>query len=164
MLASGRIKKKYFRRKSKGVLKKSNKKAAAWLRKAGYLDTDDLETVDYNNDDNIADLDDIATVDYSNDNNLDDVATVDYNNNNNLKDLDDIGLKKTSGKQIAAKKIVKKYKKIVRKKPYQKISKKTDNDVVCLEQVHVHLRDRLARKTKDDVKFVKQIPVIPGIV
>ena len=61
-LASNRIKKKYFRQKSKGILKKSNKKAAAYLRKAGYLDTDDLETVDYNNDNN---LDDIATVDYN---------------------------------------------------------------------------------------------------
>ena len=81
------------------------------------------------------------TVDYSNNNNLDDVATADYNNNNNLKNLDDIGLKKTSGKRIAAKKIVKKYKKIAREKPYHKISKKTDNDVVCLEQVHIHLRD-----------------------
>ena len=61
-LASNRIKKKYFRQKSKDILKKSNKKAAAYLRKAGYLDTDDLETVDYNNDNN---LDDIATVDYN---------------------------------------------------------------------------------------------------
>ena len=112
--------------------KKSNKKAAAWLRKASYLDTDDLETVDYNNDNNIADLDDIVTVDSNNDNNLDDVATGDYNNDNNLKDLDDIDLKKTSGKQIAAKKIVKKYKKIARKKPYQKISKKTDDFEDCV--------------------------------
>ena len=96
-MASSRIKKKYFRQKSRGVLKKSNKKAAAWLRKAGYLDIDDLETVDFNNDNNIADLEDVATVDY-NDNNLDDVATVDYNNDNNLNDLYDIDLKKTSGK------------------------------------------------------------------
>ena len=42
---------------------------------------------------------------------IDDIATVDYDNDNNLKDLDDIDLKKTSGTQIAAKKIVKKYKK-----------------------------------------------------
>ena len=93
-MAYNRIKKKYFRQKSKGVLKKSSKKAAAWLKKAGYLDIDDLETADYNNDNNIADFDD--------------VATVDYNNDNNLRDLDDIDLKKTSGKQIAAKKSVKK--------------------------------------------------------
>ena len=68
-LASNRIKKKYFRQKSKGILKKSNKKAAVCLRRAGYLDTDDLETVDYNNN-----------------NNLDNIATVDYNR----KDLDEI--------------------------------------------------------------------------
>ena len=66
-LASNRVKKKYFCQKLKGLLKKSNNKAANYLRKAGYLDTDDLETVDYNNDNNIADLDDVATVDYNND-------------------------------------------------------------------------------------------------
>ena len=81
---------------------------------------------------------------------------VDYNNDNNLKYLDDIDLKKTSGKQLGAKKIVKKYRKLARKKPYQKISKKTDNDVVFLkQQVPVHPRGRLARKTKGDIKFVK---------
>ena len=47
-LASNRIKKKFFCQISKGLLKKSNKKAANYLRKAGYLDTDDLEIVDYN--------------------------------------------------------------------------------------------------------------------
>ena len=47
-LASNRIKKKYFCQKSKGLLKKSNKKAANYLRKAVYLDTDGLEIVDYN--------------------------------------------------------------------------------------------------------------------
>ena len=103
-MASNRIKKKYFRHKSNCLLKKSNEKAANYLRKTGYLDTDGLETVDYNNDNDIADLD------Y--------VATVDHNNDNNLKDLDDIGLKKTSGKQIAAKEIVKKYRNLARKKPY----------------------------------------------
>ena len=144
-LASNRIKKKYFHRKSKGLLKKSNKKAVNYLRKAGYLDTDDLETVDYNNHNNIADLDD--------------VATADYNNDNNLKDLDDPDLKKIPGKQIAAKKIVKKHRNLARKKPYQRISKKTDDDNVFLKQVPVHLRDRLAKKTKDEIKFVKQVPL-----
>ena len=132
------------------------------VKKGWLLDTDHLETVDYNNDNNIADLDDGTTVDYNNENNLDDVATVDYNNDNNLKDLDDINLKKTSGKQIAAKKIVKKYKKMARKKPYRRISKETDDDVVFLKQVPVHPRDRLARKTKDDIKFVKQVSLHPG--
>ena len=52
-------------------MKKANKKATEWLKKAGYLETDDLETVDYNND--------IS---------LDDVQTVDYNNNTQLDELD----------------------------------------------------------------------------
>ena len=51
---------------------------------------------------------------------------------------------------------------MARKKPYQKISKKTDNDVVFLkQQVPVHPRGRLARKTKGDIKFVKQVPLHP---
>ena len=55
--------------------------------------------------------------------------------------------------QIAAKKILKKYRNLARKRP----AKKTDNgnDIVFLKQVPVHPRDRLARKTKDDVKLVK---------
>ena len=133
-LASNRIKKKYFHQKSKGMLKRSNKKATAWLRKAGYLDTDDLETIDYNNDSNI--------------NDLDDVETVDYNNDNNLNNLDDTDLKKVSGKRIAAKKIVKKYRNLARKKPYQRVSKKTDDNIVFLKQVPVHPRDRLAKRNK----------------
>ena len=116
------------------MLKRSNKKATAWLRKAGYLDTDDLETIDYNNDSNI--------------NDLDDVETVDYNNDNNLNNLDDTDLKKVSGKRIAAKKIVKKYRNLARKKPYQRISKKTDDNIVFLKQVPVHPRDRLAKRNK----------------
>ena len=52
-------------------MKKANKKATEWLKKAGYLETDDLETADYNND--------IS---------LDDVQTVDYNNNTQLDELD----------------------------------------------------------------------------
>ena len=51
-LASNRIKKKCLLQKSRGILKKANKRAAEWLWKAGSLDTDDLETIDYNNDTN----------------------------------------------------------------------------------------------------------------
>ena len=97
-----------FAKNQREFLKKSNKKAAAWLRQAGYLDTDDLETIDYNNDNDIYDLDD--------------VETIDYNNDNNINDLDDIDLKKMSGKRIAAKRIVKKYRNLARKRPYQRIS------------------------------------------
>ena len=44
------MKKKYLHQKSKCTLKKANKKAADWLKKGGLLRTDDLETIDYNND------------------------------------------------------------------------------------------------------------------
>ena len=66
---------------------------------------------------------------------------MDYYNDINLKDLDDIDLKKTSGKQITARKIVKKCRNLASKKPYQRISKKTD----------------------DVFEFLKQVPLIPGI-
>ena len=75
-------------------MKKTNQKAAEYLRKAGYLDTDNLEMVDYSSDNNIDDFDV--------------VATVDYNFDNNLKDLNEIDLKKTSpAKKLAAKKLLK---------------------------------------------------------
>ena len=47
------------------------------------------------------------------------------------------------------------------KKPYQRRSKKPDDDVVFYKQVPVHPRDRLARKIKDDVKFLKQVALHP---
>ena len=106
-MASNRIKNKYFCQKSIGLLKITNKKAANYLGKAGYVDTVNLETVDYNNDNNI--------------NDLNDVSTVDYNNDNNLADLDNTDLKKILGKQITPKKIVKKYRNLAKKKPYQRI-------------------------------------------
>ena len=78
-ITSNEIKKKYIHQKSKGILKKANKKEADCLRRVGYIDIDDLETNDYNND-----------------------------TNNALKDttadnIDNINLKKTSGAQIDAK-------------------------------------------------------------
>ena len=99
------------------MLKKANKKAADWLRKSGYLGTDDLETIDYNNN--------------TNTNNLADVETIDYNNDTNVNDLNDINLKKTSGAQIGAKKLVKKYRNLARKKPYEN----SLNDLADLETI-----------------------------
>ena len=58
-LAADKIKKKYEKQKSVGTLRAKNKKAADWLRRAGYLDTDDLQTIDYNNDTSVNDLDDL---------------------------------------------------------------------------------------------------------
>ena len=74
-IASDKIKKKYKRQKSRGVLKKVNKIAVDWLRDAGYLYTDDLKTIDYNNDTSINNLEDI-----------------------NIDNLNNIELKKTSRK------------------------------------------------------------------
>ena len=60
--AANRIKKKYDRQRQKDLWKIKSKRAANWLRKTGYLDIDDLATVDYNNDVN---LDDVAIEDYN---------------------------------------------------------------------------------------------------
>ena len=46
------------------------------LRKAGFLGTDNLETIDYNNDTNINDLDDVETVHYNNDTNVNDLDNI----------------------------------------------------------------------------------------
>ena len=45
-VASNGVKKTFLRQKLRGILKK----AAGWLKKTGFLCTDDLETIDYNND------------------------------------------------------------------------------------------------------------------
>lgn len=118
-LASNRIKKKYICQKSKGTLKKPKNKAADWLKKAGFLGTDDLQTIDYNND--------------TNKNDLDDVETINYNNDTNISDLDNINLKETSGAQV--KKIVKKYRYLPRKQPYQRPSQNNFDILADLETI-----------------------------
>ena len=60
---------KYQRQWQKGNLKKLNKKASKWLEKAGYLGTDDLETIDYNND---TPIDGLETVEFNNDTEMSD--------------------------------------------------------------------------------------------
>ena len=67
-LAPNRIKKKYERQRQKESLKKANKKASKWLKRAGYLDTD------------------------NNDTNMDNIDTVDYDNGTNINDLNNINL------------------------------------------------------------------------
>ena len=112
------LKKKYQRqRQTKGRLKKGNKKATEWLKKGGYLETDDLETVDYNSD--------IS---------LDDVQTVDYNNDIQLDELDNEPEKivpKNILTQKTAKKVIKKYRNLERKGQlvnYSKLDKKGKDD------------------------------------
>ena len=81
------VKKTFLCQKLRGILKK----AAGWLKKTGFLCTDDLETIDYNNDTII--------------NDLDDVEIINYNNDKNINDLDNVNLKKTLRAQMAAKNI-----------------------------------------------------------
>ena len=50
---------------------------ADWLKKAGYLEVDDLDTINYNNNTNV-----------------DDLERVDYNKNTNINDLEKTYLKK----------------------------------------------------------------------
>ena len=69
-LESRRILKKCQRQQKKCNLKKLNKKASKWLKKAGYLGTDDLETIYYNND---TPMDDLGTVDLNNDTEMSDL-------------------------------------------------------------------------------------------
>ena len=80
ILASNRIK-KYQKQRQKGSLKKANKKSTEWLKKASFLGTDNLKTIDYNH--NIT-LDDLETIDFNNDTQMTD-----------LTDIDKIDLKKT---------------------------------------------------------------------
>ena len=92
-LASNRIIKKYRKERQKGSLEKTNKKSTKWLKKAGFLQIDDLEIIDYNN---------VS---------LDNLETIDLNNNTQMTYLTDahkIDLKNTSATQQAAKKIIKK--------------------------------------------------------
>ena len=72
------------------------------LKRAGYLDTDDLQTINYNNDTSVADLQDHKNT-----------------------GIDNINLKKTSGAQLAAEKIIKKYRNLARKKSYARPVPKT---------------------------------------
>ena len=58
-----------------------NKKASRWLKRAGYLGTDDLEIINYNN----------------NSTNMVDIETVNYNNDTNFDDQNNINLKKHQG-------------------------------------------------------------------
>ena len=120
-LAADKIKNKYKKKKPLSTLKAKNKKAADWLRWTACVDTDDSKPIDYNNDTNVNDLDDLQTIDYNNDANvadIDDLETIDYHNDTSVGDL--FNLKKPSGTQVAAKKILRKYRNLARRKPYQR--------------------------------------------
>lgn len=82
--------KKYQSQRQKGSLEKTSKKATKWLKKASFLETDDLKIIDYNNDANLVD-----------------VANVNYNNNTHSTDLNNevdwVDLKNTLTTQKTAK-------------------------------------------------------------
>ena len=78
---ANKILKKYNRQRNRRNLKKTNPRAAKWLKNVGHLDTSDQQTIDYNND---VDITDIEMVDFNNDtqiNNLDDNITVGLDDN-----------------------------------------------------------------------------------
>ena len=129
------------------------------LKKAGFLWTDHLQTIDYDND---------VT--------LDDIETVGFNNNTQMADLNGIHemeLKRTSATQQTAKTFIKKYKDLKKREEffnYNKLNKKQwkiKDDVVFIKQTPVHPRDRFQKlatikKKKaegEEVNFIKQIPV-----
>ena len=151
--AGSRTKRKYQRQKQRKEFKKINKKATKYLKKAGYLDIDDAETVNY-----------------SNDTNIDDAETIDYNNDNkpsNLdKDIQKVALKKKSA-SILAKKILTKYKNLKRKttlRNYEHLNKDND-DVVFIKQVPVHPKNRMKKlpAQNDKVEFIKQVSLHPRL-
>ena len=96
---------------------------------------------------------------------FDDLETIDYNNDTSIDDLNDIVSNSKKGKntQLAAKKILKKYKKIAQNK------KGKTEDVTFIKQVPLHPRERMKRNRKvkteittpEDIIFVKQVPVHP---
>ena len=76
-LASDKIKKKYWKQRKIGGLKQVNKKAAKLLKIAGFLDTDNLETINYNNT-SLNYLEDETSTDTNLSNpNLDNIETID---------------------------------------------------------------------------------------
>ena len=134
-------------------MKKAIKKATEWLKKAGYLETNDLETIDYNND---VSLHDVQTVVYNNDTQLDELHS----------EPEQIVPKNISTLKTA-KKITKKYRNLKRKGQlvnYSKLNKKSkDDDIVFIKQVPVHPRDRFKKlaAAKEKVELIKQVPVHP---
>ena len=71
---------------------------------------------------------------------------MDYNTDTNINDINDIAPNKNTNAQIAAKKS-QKIRNLARKKSYQRLPKKTDDDVF-LKEVPVQPRDRWLEKQK----------------
>ena len=124
----------------------------------GYLDTSNLQTIDYNND---ADITGLEAVDYNNViqlHGLDDSIKVTGN-------IDKKNLKKTSKAQIAAKKFIGKCKNINKSKlnNYAKLNKTDKDDFIFIKQVPVHSSNKFKKVAdlNDKVEFIKQVPIHP---
>ena len=130
-LASNRIIKIYLKQIRKESLKITNKKSVEWLKKAGFLGTDNLQTTDNNND---VTLDDLETIDFNIDTQMTD-----------LINIDKIDLKKTSARQQVAKKIIKKYGNLKRKG----------------EPINYSGLNKKSKSRKNEILFIKQIPMHP---
>ena len=124
-LAANKIKKNTTDKEIEKNLKTANARVAKWLKKSGYLDSSDLQIIDYNND---VDITVLETVDYKNDIQLDDLD----DSVKVISDIDRTNLKKTSKSQITVKKSIEKYKKINESKLnyYAKLNKTNKNDVI----------------------------------
>ena len=130
-LASNRIIKIYLKQIRKESLKITNKKSVEWLKKAGFLGTDNLQTTNNNND---VTLDDLETIDFNIDTQMTD-----------LINIDKIDLKKTSARQQVAKKIIKKYGNLKRKG----------------EPINYSGLNKKSKSRKNEILFIKQIPMHP---
>ena len=94
-----------------------------------------------------------------------DLETIDYNNDTSIDDLNGIVSNSKKGKniQLAAKKILKKYKKVAQNKKGKTV------DVTFIKQVPLHPRERMERKRKvkteittpEYIIFIRQAPVHP---
>lgn len=128
------------------------------MKKSSYLDIIDLQTTDYNN---AADITDLETVHYNNDIQLEDLDdSIKVTSNTDRKNL-----KKTWKAQIAAKKIIVKYKKLNKSKldNYAKLNKTDKDNVIFIKQFSVYPRDRSKKLSdlNDKVEFIKQVPLHP---
>ena len=136
--------KKYQKmRQNRERVKKAAKNAVQKLKKMRYIQTDDTQTVIYNDDVNI---DDLTTVGYNSDAEIE-----------NLSDAETVKMAANSVAQQQAKRIIKKYKNLKRKatkkidQPIKKRKNEKADDVVFVKQVPMHPRDKLARARKKKV-------------
>ena len=127
-------------------VRRSAQRAIRQLKKSNYLETDDTETINYNN---YVDIDDISA-------NVNDGVNLLSNAETTISEEPIIKLRNPKRKST----------------PLQGFDAKTfmknvgdSYDVQFIKQVPIHPRDRLARATKKaqshDVEFAKQVPVHP---